>query len=388
MLFLIAHAALLSNRVIVSKFDTPNCESSKAVDVNALEENVCFTPFPVFPSISVTVRCFNSTLSIQQCDGSTLGAGLEVAYPDDGGLCVTAGSASTLYKCVAPLCFSESATACRVERGREGDAEGALRACLEEEGGASTAPVARRTKMSDLAAGDLVLGGGGGGAGEDFAVSAVPVVFNQHVAEGTTTLSPTLLRIVHSCGKRSGELVLTPDHVLWARGALRAASEVRKGDLLRATCAASRAAGAPSASAPVATEEATVLAVETLMGDRRVVNPLTTSGTILAGGSTGSFALASTYPSWIAAPLLASPFSFFPFSAYVAHLFPSSTQRAYDLYIEPYSASLVRTVSATPILASATTAAVASATADVAAVLPLLAHAFGSALSSLLGREH
>ena len=103
------------------------------------------------------------------------------------------------------------------------------------------------------------------------------------------------------------DLRLTPDHVIHADGEFIAAAEVRPGAALRGNL--------------------TVVAVRPTAD--AVVNPLTTSGTILVapeGG--GTPVLASTYPDWIAAYLLAATCVPLPFSLcnMMSHQFPTATQ--------------------------------------------------------------
>ena len=74
-------------------------------------------------------------------------------------------------------------------------------------------------------------------------------------------LSSAVLELEHA----GGRLALTPDHVLWVDGAFRAASEVREGSQLLPPSKVTRVGAATHA----------------------VVNPLTTSGAILAAGPTG-----------------------------------------------------------------------------------------------------
>ena len=68
-----------------------------------------------------------------------------------------------------------------------------------------------------------------------------------------------------------------------------------------------------------------------------VVNPLTTSGTILAAGPTGAPVVSSVLPKWSASFLDAAFLYPLPYSAAAAaaYLFPSSVQAFYDEQLEP-----------------------------------------------------
>ena len=142
--------------------------------------------------------------------------------------------------------------------------------------GEAEGDAAARVPMRALKAGDLVLSS---------PTEATRVIVNQHAA---VRLASSVVVIEHE----SGSLALTPDHVLWADGAFRAAREVREGSVLEPAsqvtkaCVTIRIPLHPYASelaVPLYASQVTKLAAAT----HGVVNPLTTRGTILAAGPTG-----------------------------------------------------------------------------------------------------
>lgn len=148
--------------------------------------------------------------------------------------------------------------------------------------------------MSSLAAGDLVL------ATVD---SVARVVVNQHVPSAHVSSVITL----HYA---EGTLSLTPDHVLLLDGKWAAARFAKQGSRLSNGATVQRVTGAVDG----------------------IINPLTTTGTILANGI-----VASTYPEWVADHFLAAQFFPLPISAcsLLSFLFPAKTQAFYDAWIEP-----------------------------------------------------
>jgi len=124
---------------------------------------------------------------------------------------------------------------------------------------------------------------------------------------------------------------------------------------------------------------ATVLSVEKGGRKEGVVNPLTTSGTIFAGGKKGGMVLASTYLESIGGEVDAS----FPLSlcSAVSLLAPETAQAKYDSIIEPSSDALAsffaRSVASfpPPSPSSAIAASAAFLVADVAIASVVLAAA-------------
>eukprot|EP00908_Phaeocystis_cordata_P016498 Transcript_27758.p1 GENE.Transcript_27758~~Transcript_27758.p1 ORF type:complete len:465 (+),score=143.08 Transcript_27758:93-1487(+) len=193
-------------------------------------------------------------------------------------------------------CFSETATACRLDDASTHPAT-AFAQCFGQE---PPTGVAARVSLRALQAGDVVLAS---------PTEAARVIVNQHSAVG---LASDVLVIEHS----HGTLALTPDHVLWADGAFRPAAEVSVGSVLEPAAIVTKITAATHA----------------------VVNPLTTSGTILAAGPTGAPVVASTFSAWIADLLLDTALPYpLPYSAAAAaaYLFPASVQAFYDEKLEP-----------------------------------------------------
>ena len=160
--------------------------------------------------------------------------------------------------------------------------------------------------MRELKTGDVVLSSPS---------EAARVIVNQLAS---VNLVSTVLVIEHE----KGVLALTPDHVLLADGAFRSAAEVMEGSVLE-----------PMSKVRKITQ-----------ATHRVVNPLTTSGTILAAGPTGAPVVASVLPEWSASFLRSSSMYPFPFSAaaVVSYLFPESVQAYYDEQLEAFFALTVR----------------------------------------------
>lgn len=142
--------------------------------------------------------------------------------------------------------------------------------------------------MSELKSGDYVLPG------------PTRVIVNQHAK--APELKSALLEIQHA----DGALKLTPDHVLSVDGKFVAAREAKTGTKLG---------------------ESEVSGVSSSAGG--IINPLTTSGKIMANG-----VLATTYPEWIAAWALAYPVHLTAGNG-VSFLFPATTQSYYDAVLEP-----------------------------------------------------
>jgi len=162
----------------------------------------------------------------------------------------------------------------------------------------ATLATGERVLMSSLQSGDYVLPG------------PTRVIVNQH--KNAPHLTSSLLDIEHA----DGSLKLTPDHVLSVDGSFVAAREATVGTKLG---------------------ESVVSRVSHSAGG--IINPLTTSGTIVADG-----VLASTYPEWIAGWALAYPVHLTA-GNFLSFLFPATTQAYYDAMLESFfqstSSSLV-----------------------------------------------
>ena len=118
-----------------------------------------------------------------------------------------------------------------------------------------------------------------------------------------------IVKISHA----TGEISLTPDHVLLVDGEWAAARTVQVGSSLSGS---------------------TVTAVS--QGFAGVVNPLTTNGMIVAAGPTGKPVVSSAYPEWIASYMLDVSVFPLPVSAsnLLSYLFPASVQAFYDAHLE------------------------------------------------------
>merc|ERR1719253_1858612 len=148
-------------------------------------------------------------------------------------------------------------------------------------------------QMTDLTAGDYVVGG--------------RVIVNQHK---NADLQSQLLKVEHA----EGSISLTPDHVLNVDGSFVAAREATVGSKLG---------------------NSEVSRVTPTTGD--IINPLTTSGKIMADG-----VLASTYPEWIASYMLGRSTALA--SSLLSFLFPATTQAYYDAALERFFQSSSRTL--------------------------------------------
>lgn len=185
--------------------------------------------------------------------------------------------------------------------------------------------------MKTLTAGDVVLAADAAGT-----LSLERVIVNQHKAN---TVASALLEVHHS----AGVLSLTPDHVLLVDGAFVPARNAKPGSAL------TLANG----------EAATVERVTTARGD--IINPLTTSGTIVAGG-----VVASSHPEWTFAWAGKAQF---PLFYGLAAAFPATTQAYYDAVLEPLFDSSGAHLRSTALGASALV--VPLGVADAAAALGL-----------------
>jgi hypothetical protein len=197
----------------------------------------------------------------------------------------------------ADPCFSREAEACRILDTSASPSD-AFRACFDE----PTLKTAERVPMPALNAGDYVLS-----TGKDLAYEFTRIIVNQHRVEEQKRSG--VVKITHA----TGELSLTPDHVLLVDGEWAAARTVKVGSSLSGS---------------------NVTAVSQGFGG--IVNPLTTNGMIVAAGPTGKPVVASAYPEWIASYML--DVAVFPLpvsvSNLLSYLFPANVQAFYDQYLE------------------------------------------------------
>jgi len=211
-------------------------------------------------------------------------------------------------------CFaSESMYACRL-LAPAASAEAAYTACYGEASGTTAAgsSVAERTRLAELVAGDLLLTVGR----RDSRLEVTRVIVNQH-ARADVVMPALTLHLA------KGALSCTPDHALFLDSALRAASEARVGSVLM------NARG-----------EAVAVTSITRMDSASVVNPITTTGTLLVSDEQASEAIvAASHPIWIAAHALDSRPRSLSLCNALSFLFPKSTQTFYDTLIEPASAT-------------------------------------------------
>jgi len=288
-----------------------------------------------------------------QCDDGGLGA--QYSYCDNGNDCTDCGdSCRTTAPVVsavadngywtttttAPCFAAETTTACKIV-GDVAPAE-ARRQCYDETKGTD----AELVLMKNLAAGDVVLAADAAGA-----LSLERVVVNQHKAN---PLASALLEVHHS----AGVLSLTPDHVLVVDGAFVPARDAKPGSAL------TLADGSKAAVERVAAAHGAV------------VNPVTSSGTIVADG-----VVAATHPEWSAGFMMASETTPLPLFYAAAAAFPATTQAYYDAVLEPLLDALGAHVKPAALGASALVAPFVAA--DAAAALGLVAFA-GAAPVALL----
>jgi len=166
--------------------------------------------------------------------------------------------------------------------------------------------------MRRLKAGDYVLTSDGLTIGID------RVLVNQHTALSTRSA----LMMLHTS---SGSVSLTPDHVLQVDHQFVPARHAHVGARLTST------------------HNKTVVILSISHGFGDVINPLTTSGTILAAGSaTGRPIVAATHPEWIALSMINGIGSrLLPWSACnaLSRLAPEGAQAYYDRLLEPLFAA-------------------------------------------------
>lgn len=220
----------------------------------------------------------------------------------------------------APCFAADTTHACKLVG--DADAVEAHRQCYSEAKGTDAVLVL----MTTLRAGDVVLAADTTGT-----LSLERVVFNQHKANARSSV---LLELHYS----TGVLALTPDHIL----------------LVDSTFAPARDAEPGAALALANGQPAQVERVVAAYG--RIINPVTVSGTIVAGG-----VIAATHPEFSAALMMTSKTPF-PLMYSLAAAFPETTQTYYETVLEP----LFDTLGAWVKLAALCTPPLA---ADVAAAL-------------------
>jgi len=156
---------------------------------------------------------------------------------------------------------------------------------------------AARTLMSELAAGDEVLSDPG---------TRTRVVVNQHKMDDGKVSD--LLTIKHG----RGLLELTPDHILELDGKL-----------------------VPARVASVGATLSNGAAIEAIaLGRGGIINPLTSTGKILAAAAAGEPVVAATGNEWTA-DIMLSAFPQYTLSYALAAAFPASVQTYYDAALEP-----------------------------------------------------
>ena len=199
------------------------------------------------------------------------------------------------YECGEKACFArESTHVCRLL------APGATAAAAYDDcfGITGSAGVAEKVLMSSLSAGDRVL------SSKD---EVAQVIVNQHAAVSIYT---QMHHIKHS----AGYIELSPDHVLSVDGKLAPAREAVVGSQL---------------------EGGTVEAVS--YSTDAVINPLTTSGRILAAGAEGLPIVATHAPEWLAAFMLSDAgllLTKYSLSTTLAATFPQAVQAFYNQHLE------------------------------------------------------
>ena len=192
-------------------------------------------------------------------------------------------------------CFADNTMACRLT-----DVAAVPSTAFEQCFGDDVPTLAERVPMKDLMAGDVVLAS---------PTQVTRVIVNQHAAVYKTS---SMVTIQHE----HGSLAVTPDHVIYADGIFKPAAQVGIGAVLEP----------PSKVTKV---------TKALHG---IVNPLTTSGTILAAGPTGAPVVALIAGDWIADLILESTVYPLPISvsAAASYFFPAGVQAYYDAMLEPY----------------------------------------------------
>jgi hypothetical protein len=230
-------------------------------------------------------------------DSCTTGGGTTVSYAQ--GDCFLGSKYATVdcdYSSSDP-CFADTTTACRIN-----DPAMTPSAAFGQCFGDEAPTLAERVPMKALAAGDLVLAS---------PTETTRVIVNQHAE---VEVYSNMVTLEHE----SGILSLTPDHVVYADGAFKPAGQVGVGALLE-----------PASKVTKISKSA-----------QGIINPLTTSGTILAAGPTGAPVISSALPEWIADLVLGSTFYPLPYSltSAASYLFPNDVQAFYNAHLEQFFA--------------------------------------------------
>jgi len=219
-------------------------------------------------------------------------------------------------------CFSrESTTVCRLTQ-KSASPERAYQVCF----GGAAGQMAVRTLMSELTAGDLILSD---------ERSVARVVVNQHL--GASQMSRMLT--LHF---ESGKISLTPDHVVFLDGAYTAARNAKVGSLL----------------APGRTITAITSGIDT------VINPVTTSGKVLAADNTGLPVVAASGNEWIADVML-SRYPQYTLSFALAAAYPASVQSYYNVLLNAFFDSSVSALARLKVSMPTTIVAATFVLADV-----------------------
>jgi len=233
--------------------------------------------------------CLEKCKALSECPGN--GVNGVIHYVECGNSLSSLGQGS-----FKEGCFQRDTTACRV-----GDMATSPADAFDQCFGGATPLTATRLSMAELQAGDLVL------SSKDGAIFTERVVVNQHRESNARA---ALITLHHS----AGSLSLTPNHVLWIDGAYRPAREAVVGSSL-----------------------SDGLVVNTIVeGDEgRIINPITTGGTILAAGKDGGLPVLSvTGEEWLSDVIL-SGYPQYTLSFALAAAFPERVQAYYDAVLEP-----------------------------------------------------
>ncbi len=158
--------------------------------------------------------------------------------------------------------------------------------------------------MGELTAGDIVLNAKNGSP------ASTRVIVNQHRSIEQTARLVT----IHLAG--GGHISLTADHVLSLDGAWLPARNARAGAAL---------VGAHGEAVRIARVSSAIGAI---------VNPVVTSGFILAAAADGPAVLAATASEW-SFDLMTSGYAPLSFSALITYVWPRAAQQYYDAWLEP-----------------------------------------------------